>query len=399
MCLLSTALLLAAAACAGDPNVEANSTSSTEDALKGNASLSSLSSLQSSEFVHVLSKSSIRALQTWVDDTTFEAKWASMLSAPIEFFGGADSAYHADLASLPSLRLPGAEVLCHGDPKFDNFGWTKVDGRGLFSNNDFDETGFCPVAADALRYLVATDLWFSDSKLNNTALSAYVDTVEDVQNQVSVDPSTEPNWDDVRTKGIAKSTVGDSLVLGGEVQQATPNEVAAVRALVAADKRFPSTLLDVARNVRTSGGSAGLRRFWVFSKDDQATRTIIELKELTTPGTEFGRFSRTVDGPDRFDVLKSFWWNAAGTGDHYTVYLLDGRFLVRDRLIRANPKPDKMNPRQVTAMVQAEASLLAAKHRDGWRNVSPKKLKVWLHDSAAVLTTRWRAAYAAAGGT
>jgi len=391
--LLSTVLLLAAAACAGTPTAQEESTSSsTEEALKIR------SALRATDFVHGLDKSSIRALQSWVDDDTFEAKWTSMLSAPLEFFGGADSAYHADLANLRSRRLPGYEVLCHGDPKFDNFGWTKVDGQGLFSNNDFDETGFCPVSADALRFLVATNLWFNDPGLDDAALSAYVDTVHNPRSQVAVDPSTEPNWDEVRTKGLAKSAAGDTLILGGEVQEATQDEVAAVRALAAGDGRFPAKVLDVARNVRTSGGSAGLRRFWLLTEDAQATRTIIELKELTTPATEFGNFSRSVDGPDRFDILKPFWWNADDPGDHYTIYVLNGRFLVRDRLIRANPKPDKMTPAQITNMVKAEASLLATKHRSGWRKVSSPKLRSWLRDSAAVLTARWRAAYVAAGG-
>jgi len=168
--------------------------------------------------------------------------------------------------------------------------------------------------------------------------------------------------------------------------------------LAATDWRFPPTVLDVTRDVRTDGGSAGLRRFWALTEDGGGTRTIIELKELTTPGTEFGRHKDTLDGDDRFDVLKPYWWGSADELDHYTVYLLDGRFVVRDRLIRANLKPDKITQAQVENVVQAEASLLALRHRDAWGHVDTSHLESWLHDSAATLTARWRDAYAAVGG-
>jgi hypothetical protein len=379
-------------ACSGAHDDASDASSSTE-------SLASFPTpLDASELGQPLTKAGIRALETWVDDATFEAKWTSMTSAPIEFFGGADAAFHADLATLPTRRLPGQQALCHGDGKFDNFGWQLVDGQGVFSNNDFDDAGFCPVAADALRYLVATDLWFSDPALDAAALDAYVATVIDESAAVAIDPASEPDWSSVRTKGLTKSTSGDTLVLGGEVQAATPEEVLDVRALAAADPRFPSTVLDVTRNVRTDGGSAGLRRFWLLTQDDAGTRTIIELKELTTPGTEFGRHAFTLDGPYRFDWLKPFWWGSADLGDHFTTYTLGGRFLVRDRFIRANPKPDKMTPAQITNMVQAEASILALRNRSAWGRVRAPALRGWLEASATALTARWRTAYTAAGG-
>lgn len=355
--------------------------------------------LDSSEFDLRLDRSSIRALQTWVDDATFEAKWASMLQSPIDFFGATDSSFHLDLASLPKKRLPGGEALCHGDPKFDNFGWTLVDGLALFAPNDFDDSGYCPVAADALRYLVATSLWFDDSALDDVALSAYVDTVDSKKNAVTADPNTAPSWAELRAKALEKSTTGAALVLGGEVQSATATEVAAITALVAADSRFKAhTLLDVARDVHLDGGSAGLRRWWLLTRDELGTRTILELKELGPPGTEFGRHSMTLDGDDRFDVLKAWWWHRSDVNDQFEVTVFGAKFLVRDRLIRASPSPAKLSKSQVKNLVATQASVLALAHRDAWGDVKKKALRSWLHDSAATLTTRWRKAYSKAGG-
>src|SRR5262245_1972263 len=236
--------------------------------------------LEPGEFTHPLDRASIRQLQFWIDDATFDLKWTSMTSAPIEFLGGASSAYYHDLRTLPSKRLPGHQTLCHGDPKLDNFGWQLVEGAGVFSDNDFDDAGYCPVAADALRYLVATDLWFADPSLDDLALQAYVDTIDDEDNALAIDPSLEPSWPDVRAKGLKKDTIGDTIILGGEVQAATADEIAAVTDLASSELRFPPTVLDVTRNVRTDGGSAGLRRFWALTDDGAGTRTIIELKEL-----------------------------------------------------------------------------------------------------------------------
>jgi len=354
--------------------------------------------LTASELTLRLDKPSIRALQTWVDDATFELKWQAMLATPIAFFGATDSSFHLDLGSLPAKRLPGGETLCHGDPKLDNFGWTLVKGAGVFSNNDFDDSGYCPAAADILRDLVATELLFADAALDEAALGSYLDTLDHPSKAVAVDPSSEPTWSDVRTKGLAKDTSGGKLVLGGEVQAATAGEVSAILALAAGDARFPKSVLDVARNVRVDGGSAALRRFWLLTEDASGTRSILELKELGVPGTEFGRHSQTLDGPDRFDVLKPYWWSSKDKQDHFQVELFGARFVARDRLTRTNPKPDKMTHAELKAMLQAEASLLALKHAQAWGKVKTADLGPWLRTSAAVLSTRWRSAYLTAGG-
>jgi Uncharacterized protein conserved in bacteria (DUF2252) len=349
------------------------------------------------DFTHALDKAYIRALQTWLDDAAFDVKWASMIGDRVSLLGGASSAFHADLASR-AAALPGGEVNCHGDPKLDNFGWTIADGHGVFSNNDFDESGLCPGAADILQFLVATDLQFADAALDQAALDAYVDTLISDGNATAIDPASEPVWADVRSKGLSKAVKNDAIVLGGEVQAATADEIAAVRALAAADPRFPATVVDVTRDVHTDGGSAGWRRFWLLTEDAAKVRTIIELKELGTPGTEFGPHSATEDGPDRFDLLKPYWWGTTGLADHFFVSLLGSRFVARDRFTRTNPKPSKMTAAEILGMTKAEASLLARKHRAAWAAFDPTAVRAWLAASAATLTTRWRDAYSAAGG-
>src|SRR5256885_6784776 len=125
------------------------------------------------DFDHALDKAYIRAPQTWIGDAAFDVKFTAMLQAPISFLGGADSAYHADLASRP-VALPGGEVICHGDPKLDNYGWIE---SGVMSNVDFDDGGACPAAADILHFVLGIDLALGNQGLDDVALDTYIDTV------------------------------------------------------------------------------------------------------------------------------------------------------------------------------------------------------------------------------
>jgi hypothetical protein len=386
---LAIAVTCAACSAGPFPNTSVDAAQVAIDA----AQPQGLQPIQPMDFGHVLDKAYIRAPQTWIGDAAFEAKWTTMLTSPTEFLGGADSAFHEDLGSL-ARPLPGGEVLCHGDAKLDNFGWVEAGGPGELSDLDFDDAGACPAAADILHFLVATDLLLGNAALDDQALAAYVDTVASDAAATMLDPSTLPVWADVRSTGVDKKTSHSLIKLGGEVQAATPEEIDAVTALATADARFPRTILDITRDVHVDGGSAGLRRFWVLVEDATHPRTIIELKELATPGTELGPHTTTYDGATRFDTLKAYWWGAPVPGDHFGVTLLNARFLARDKYTRVTPDPTTMTAPQIANLIEAEASLMAHKHRAAWSQLDSATLRSWLAASAATLTARWRAAYA-----
>ena len=128
-------------------------------------------------------------------------------------------------------------------------------------------------------------------------------------------------------------------------------------------------------------------------------RTIVELKELGTPATEAGRHASTLDGPDRFDVLKAYWLATTTEPDHFDVPdLLGARWVARDRLTRTNLDPAALSARGRRNAVAAEASQLALRHRKAWHKPKRGDLHDWLRDSTATLVDRWRAGYAAIGG-
>lgn len=382
---LAFVALVAAACSSSHPSV-------TPDASPADAGLPA--AIVAGDFPHALDKAFIRSLQTWLDDAAFETKWRAMLASPIDFLGGADSAFHADLASL-ATPLPGGLVICHGDAKLDNFGWTLAGSAAVFSDSDFDDAGQCPAAADALHFLVATDLIFHDAALDEAALAAYVNTVRSPDAAVAIDPATEPDWPTLRTQGVDKDAQNNNTIkLGGDIIAPTPEERAALAALVAGDSRFPANLYDIARELRTTGGSAGFRRYWLLMDDDTHPRTILEVKEMGTPGTEFGPHQVTYDGPDRMDVLEQFWWQMTAPANDFEVTVLGASFVVRDRYARQNPDSTKLTASQALDVTIAEASLLALRHRDAWQGVDPDALEAWLRASAATVTARWRLAWA-----
>ena len=385
---------LALAACSAGPFHDQSPDAALVVASDGSAALPP--AITAADFPQVLDEAFIRAPQTWLGDDAFAVKWTNMLTSPIALLGGANSAYHADLATR-ATPLPGGEVICAGDAKLDNFGWIDADGSGLFNDIDFDDAGACPAAADILHFLLATELQFSDAGLDDAALSAYIDTLAGSA-AVALDPTTQPVWADVLSTGLAKDTSKSHISLGGNVQATSKSDLAAVTALAGSDARFPTDLLDVADDVQTTGGSGGLRRFWLLVEDATHPRTIIELKELVEPGTELGPHSTTYDGPNRFDVLKPYWWGLPVLDDHFGVMLLGTRFLARDRYKHAAPDPTQLTGDQLPNMIQYEASLMASKHAAAWAGVDPTALRPWLAASAATLAARWRATYTAAGG-
>jgi len=389
---LAVGLACACAACGGKPATSADATPLAD------APAPLPAPIGPGDFPRALDEAFIRAPQTWIDDAGFAVKWQAMLAAPIEYLGGADSAFHADLAQR-SAALPGGEVLCHGDPKLDNFGWVLAVGPTGYSDVDFDDAGACPAAADVLHFLVATELQFGDPARDSAALDAYIATLADDSAAVAIDTSWAPAWDTVRSDGVDKATGASTFHHGGEIEAPASDELAAVTALHDADARFPTTLLDVARDVKTTGGSAGLRRFWLLVEDASHPRTIIELKELATPGTELGPHSTTYDGDTRFDTLKPFWWQAAAPRDHFAVTLLGSRFVARDRFGHVVADATKLTATQIDNALLAEASLVARRHRTAWAGIDPIALRAWLAASAQTLAARWRASYLAAGGS
>jgi Uncharacterized protein conserved in bacteria (DUF2252) len=353
--------------------------------------------LSNPDFAAPLNRAFIRAASVNLASATFDAKWTAATSdSAVMFMRAFPGAYHKDLKQVPGKRVLGREGMCFGDPHPDNFGFLQLAGETRFVFNDLDDSGPCPVGLDAARYFAVLSLYFADKKLSADVLEQYVDTVKDPNQATQLNRSYDPDWAKVQADGLAAATQGDRLVLGATTELTAPSasERAAVMAAAAADRRLAQlTIKDVASLFRVSGGSGGLRRFWLLVANASGKRTIIELKETATPGVNLGTQRAALPAGERIAKLKKAFWNTSETDDYFEVPLLGGTFLVRDRFSKKSVNLSKLKASELTEVLRAQASEMARVHATAWQGIKKDDLRTWLDGSAQTLADRWEAAF------
>ncbi len=358
---------------------------------------SRISGLEAADFTLPLDPPFIRATNPTLTNTAFATKWQASLASPVLFMRAYPGAYHADLARVDPRRILGPEGLCFGDAHPDNFGFLALTGSTRFVFNDLDDSGYCPIAVDAARYLAV--LRISYPALAVDALSQYVDTAFDAAVAVRVAPSLTPDMVTVAEQALDKATTSSGRIkLDAETVAPTPAERLELAALVAGDPRLATFgVLDTAVRLRQEGGSGGLRRYWIVVDRPLRSRTLLELKESVTPGVDFGRPTRTLAPETRLELLTRAFWGVTPNDDYFYVPAFGARFLLRDRLARASVDLAALDTPSRREVVRAQVSAMALVHGPQWRSTCEKdELRAWLDRSAATLAERWRTVYDAA---
>jgi hypothetical protein len=395
--LVALALPLGACSEPAAPSADATSPAADESDLKAAKPLSAQS------FGKPLTKAALRASNDNLPDDLFETKWqASLATSPVMFARAYPGAFHADLAQVDAKSLPGGETLCFGDAHPDNFGFLRLGDATRFLYNDLDDSGFAKASVDALRYFAIVRLYFGDEKLTADLVEAYVDGLKDAARRESIAPSLAPSWADVRKKGLDKVVSNDRFVPGGkdglavasgDIAKAVRQAIASVPALAKAE------VLDVATLDRSSGGSGGLARYWALLNPSPGTngakKTIYELKEMATPGTERGRSSETLEPATRLAELKLTLWDTDTDSDYLETKLLGRRFLLRDRLAKKSVDLAELSKSERTRVLATQAGLLAARHALSLEGVKKDDLRPWLLESSRVVAERWDTFYRA----
>ena len=345
--------------------------------------------IASGDFTLKLDRAFIRSTQPSLSTQAFALKWDASRESGVLFMRSYPAAYHADLLQVAPTKIIGQEGLCFGDAHPDNFGFIHIGGRTKFVFNDLDDSGYCPVALDAARYFAILRLYFDDSGLTKDVLEQYVDTVKDLSRAKDIDAALLPDWNQVALDELAQSVANGKLVFGGEVSAPSPSERAAVVTLVQGDARLAaSTVLDVAKVTRTSGGSGGLRRFWALVSRS-GRETILELKEAASPGVDFGRQTKTLGMDQRLALLKGALWSTTVQDDYFYVQLLGARFLVRNRLAKKSIDLGALSSKDREDVLRAQASVMARLHASRWTGVEKDEIRSWLYDSSKVIADRW----------
>jgi hypothetical protein len=298
-------------------------------------------------------------------------------------------AYHADALALPPGRIPGREGLCFGDAHPDNFGFLDVGGETRFVYNDLDDSGPCPVLLDAARYFAVLRLYFDDADLSDHVLEQYVDTLKDPSRAKRVKRDLHPDMQREGKKDLDRATRDGRFVLDGDLHAPSAADRAAITKLVGSDARLRgTTVLDVATLDRDGGGSGGLARHWILARRG-AAETILELKEIATPGTELGHHARSLPAETRLETLKRAFWGTAAPDDWFEVKLGATRFLLRDRLAKQSLDLGDLDRKDRIDVLEAQASLLAALHAPALEDVKKDTVRAWLRETCRTLARRW----------
>lgn len=326
------------------------------------------------------------------------AKWQESLKVKVMFFRAFPAGFHKDLKQAPAARRLGRETMCAGDAHPGNFGFQRLGGKTRFIYNDFDDSGYCPVAYDALRYFVALRIFFDDDDVNDSVLEAYVDVVKDPSRAEALDKDLLPDWGDVRAKGLETYTSGQKFLLEGDLHAPSKSARTAVTAAVAKVAWLKGAqVLDVTEIDRRSGGSGGLDRYWALLQLTDK-RTIVEFKQAAKPGTEHGVHAKALPPASRLSILQTQLWGYSQPDALATVTILNKAFIVRDRLLRKSIDVLQLKVRYRDQVLRVQAAVLADMHREAWKGVSKDMMRSWLKASAKVVAKRWSNVYNVAGG-
>jgi hypothetical protein len=320
------------------------------------------------------------------------------------FFRAYPAAYHNDfvtnLKASALSKIPVGSSLCFGDAHPDNFGFLELEGSTRYAYNDLDDSGHCPVALDALRYVTAVHLKF-DKDLAKVAADRYVKVLrgamseaDATQDVARVRADHAPLMAEHRAAKLKELVADGHLVLGDGVVPVFPSARSAVSEAVAT--ALPGlVVLDVVEVEREVGGSGGLSRYSVLVRRD-ASLALLELKEAATPGVDRGLDAKPMSQATRLASLKKDLWGVTLDAEYFYVKTLGKTFLLRDRLAKAPLDLAELDKKDRERAVEAQAAILAMLHKGTLEVVSDgeaETLRTWLEDSSDALAHRWMHAY------
>lgn len=194
---------------------------------------------------------------------------------------------------------------CVGDAHPENFGFLiQDDGSTLFTMNDLDDSGPCPLGVDLFRFLVSSKL-YNQNIDTHAVLDAYVSGLK----KMTTIPS--PAFLDLQEKSIKKGKQVDRDKISGTqiIRDSKSVELSKVQfdlltsfILDQLKAEFPKNakVIDAISTSKIGGGSGGMLRYEILV-DTSGDLLHLELKEETRPAI----YPIATDPiPETFDRLK-----------------------------------------------------------------------------------------------
>lgn len=174
---------------------------------------------------------------------------------------------------------------CVGDAHAENFGiLIQDDNSTIFTMNDMDDSGPCPVAYDLLRILVSSRLYIS-SISSQEIINSYIDGLKGKSATI---PDVIKSMDkDAMKAGMqiaAKKLQGNTFKRKNTMEEVSTNLKVQITSLLQTYYKSETLrVLDMVATSKIGGGSGGLQRYEVLITNIHNQLIHLELKELVTP--------------------------------------------------------------------------------------------------------------------
>lgn len=324
----------------------------------------------------------------------FQQKWKNAQKSGLLFMRSFVNTWYDELGRLSSTGPIGP---CFGDPHPENFGYLLFGDSGKqgetfeYTYNDVDDSGACPVAFDALRYFTTLKIMAKDSDMEADLRRAYVRFLNGEELQTKASASLRPEISTAVSKMLSK-TKKNKIKIEGPLKPLAPTKAQALFALI--KPQCPGCqYLDAAEYQVSSGGSAGLERYWILVETAPQKQLIIEFKELTEPASQRGKWAQKLK-LSRDAILKDLWGNQWPT--YFAFVSFDAQpFLMRSRL-NADLPLENLNAEQKKAVLTEQVYHLAQLHKKTLTGST--LLEEWLGRQSEFQARRYSEALLAAQG-
>ena len=218
---------------------------------------------------------------------------------------------------------------CVGDAHAENFGiLLQENGSALFTMNDMDDSGPCPVALDLLRLLVSSRLYMPNID-TQAMINSYLNGLNG--KSVTFPNSIKSMNADAHNAGIqieAKKLKGNTLKRKESMNEVDSTVKAQITNLLENQNQTEHLkVLDMVSTSKIGGGSGGLLRYEVLITNTKKQLIHLELKELTTPAIAA---VATVSIPDQASRMKKALQIDQGSGysHYYSVFNIQGKIML-----------------------------------------------------------------------
>ena len=342
--------------------------------------------LNNMESTDNLTKEFYRKTASDISDSDFALKWNLALEAgPLKFLRSFVSAYYKD---LKKTKGAGPVGVCFGDAHIENFGFVLFADGPHFVYNDFDDSGYCPVGLDILRYLTSINLFEKkSSEAFEKIAKEYVRVLTGKNSPQKLDSSLEFDPQKKREKNVSNLIENERFIESPEfskVSENLKNEIS--KALKTNSDMQKLELKDIVATKKEAGGSAGLEKYLIYVSDSSgAKREILECKPLIVPGTAAGEWKTLPN--NRVEFLQQEIWGNLKPVNYFQVKINNLNYVIRSRT-KGSIDLNSLNSDERLDLYKSQVGIIATLHKKSWQ--SSDNLEKWLIQNTEFMAERYR---------